>query len=249
MRPRESDPSLPRGIAWAAVMADLAREVQGEHPDRTAAAELVTSGALEMVPGSRVACITEVGKNRAVTTLAATDVIAEALNAEQSRVGAGPCLSVLWDENLVLVADLASDERWPDYSRTARGLGVRSVLAVRLYLRRKALGALSLYSDRPGIFDDDAVAAAVAYAAHATVALDQARQREQLTGSLQGREIIGQAKGILMERHGVGDQEAFRMLVQASQHANIPLRQIADRLAFTGELIADHDPTGGSRTE
>jgi AmiR/NasT family two-component response regulator len=46
--------------------------------------------------------------------------------------------------------------------------------------------------------------------------------------------VIGQAKGILVERHGLTtDTEAFAMLVEGSQHTNIKLHDVARRLVRT----------------
>jgi len=50
------------------------------------------------------------------------------------------------------------------------------------------------------------------------------------------RDVIGQAKGILMERHGLGAEEAFQRLVTMSQHANIKLHDVAQNLV---DLRAD----------
>jgi AmiR/NasT family two-component response regulator len=39
--------------------------------------------------------------------------------------------------------------------------------------------------------------------------------------------VIGQAKGILMERESLDDAEAFQMLTTISQRLNIKLRQVS----------------------
>ncbi|GAA1309732.1 hypothetical protein GCM10009634_75020 [Saccharothrix xinjiangensis] len=50
------------------------------------------------------------------------------------------------------------------------------------------------------------------------------------------RDLIGQAKGILMERHKITADEAFAMLVRSSQSANTKLRDVADHLVRIGQL-------------
>jgi AmiR/NasT family two-component response regulator len=50
----------------------------------------------------------------------------------------------------------------------------------------------------------------------------------QLEEALESRDVIGQAKGVLMERHHTSPDEAFAELVQLSQHLNIKLRRIAE---------------------
>jgi len=57
----------------------------------------------------------------------------------------------------------------------------------------------------------------------------------QLLRAVESRDIIGQAKGILMERYKVSADEAFDKLRQASQQSNRKLVELARVLAETGE--------------
>lgn len=56
------------------------------------------------------------------------------------------------------------------------------------------------------------------------------------------REIIGQAQGILIERHKITADQAFTTLVTASQSANIKLRDVAETLVRTGVLQTTRGP-------
>jgi len=55
---------------------------------------------------------------------------------------------------------------------------------------------------------------------------------------METRDLIGQAKGILMERYKITGNQAFSLLIRASQNTNMKLRDIADHLTATGELAA-----------
>ncbi len=93
------------------------------------------------------------------------------------------------------------------------------------------MGALNLYSKQRDAFDDEAVAVGSVFATHAAVALAGAQQDEQMQRALQGRDVIGQAKGILMAQQDVSADEAFDILRRASQRMNIKLRELAERVA------------------
>jgi AmiR/NasT family two-component response regulator len=70
-------------------------------------------------------------------------------------------------------------------------------------------------------------------------AADVERLTEQVAGLQEAvltRDVIGQAKGILMERHKITAEEAFERLRSASQHQNRKLRDIAEELATTGSI-------------
>ena len=58
---------------------------------------------------------------------------------------------------------------------------------------------------------------------------------EHLRRALLSRDVIGQAKGVLMERFKVTADEAFALLVRASQHQNLRVAELARGLAETGD--------------
>lgn len=223
-----------------ALVAEAAREIQPERSaDLDQTAENITSAALAVIPGAAAAAITVVARrDRSVQTLGATSPTPGALNQVQEQAQAGPCLTALWDQPLVHSV-LADEGRWPEYTAAAVELGVASVLSLRLYVHGQdhVLGALSLYATDPDGFDTESVAVAEAYAAHAAIAFDRIQQQNTLQQAINTRDLIGQAKGILMERKRITSDAAFQMLVRASQNLNRPLRQIADHLVSSGELL------------
>ena len=74
----------------------------------------------------------------------------------------------------------------------------------------------------------------------AAVALAGARRVGELNHALETRDLIGRAKGIVMERFGLTDQQAFTMLVESSQHTNMKLVAVAQWLV--DETEAKHQP-------
>ena len=59
------------------------------------------------------------------------------------------------------------------------------------------------------------------------------------------QQVIGHAHGILMERYKITSDQAFTVLVRASQQANVKLRDLALRLTQTGELAGHDDLSHG----
>jgi GAF domain-containing protein len=191
--------------------------------------------AVATVPGCDHAGISMV-HGRRIATPAASDSVALRLDATQMESGQGPCLDAIADDQIFRCDDLAAETRWPAFSaRASAETGVVSMLAIRLFARGRILGALNLMSSRRAAFDDDALAVAALFASLAAVALSSAQAEEGLKLALRSRDVIGQAKGILMERHGITDQEAFDRLSWASQHLNVRLSEVAERVVFTGE--------------
>ena len=78
-------------------------------------------------------------------------------------------------------------------------------------------------------------------AALAAAAIADARRGEQLRDALSRRDVIGQAKGILMERGRITADQAFALLAGTSQRLNRKLTVVAEHLVDTGILLGSPD--------
>ena len=95
---------------------------------------------------------------------------------------------------------MSTETRWPEFCRQAIELGVRSLMSFQLFVRSENLGALNLYASEAGAFSEDSIEIGTLLAQHAAVAMVGAANLNQFKSALASRDIIGQAKGILMER-------------------------------------------------
>jgi hypothetical protein len=67
------------------------------------------------------------------------------------------------------------------------------------------------------------------------VTVDKVRQTEaNLERAVESHRLVGQAMGILIERHRITSEEAFEVLRRASQDHNVKLREVARRVIETG---------------
>lgn len=191
---------------------------------------------METVRGARYAGISEVLGRRRIETRAATADVVTAIDRAQYESGQGPCLQAIREHETIRMPDMTTESRWPDFLGRAVGLGVRGMLSFQLYVERDNLGALTLYAEEPHAFTDESEYVGLLFASHAAVAMIGAKQRQHKDQALLMRDLIGQAKGILMERHRVTADQAFLLMVEASQRTNTKLAEIAKRLTESGEL-------------
>lgn len=63
-----------------------------------------------------------------------------------------------------------------------------------------------------------------------------AEEARSLAGALETRKLVDRAKGILMDRHGLKEQEAFRRIQQQSMHSRKSMREIAEAILIASEL-------------
>lgn len=174
-----------------------------------------------------------------ISTPAASSTDARRADEAQLRTGEGPCLSAMRQHTTVVIDDITTEDRWPSWREDVSGLGWRSMFGLRLFVEEDTLGALDLYSWRAHSFDDEARLLARVFASHASVAMKAAISERGLRAALRTRDVIGQAKGVLMERERLSGRQAFDRLRQLSNHHNIKLVELAQDIVETGELPSE----------
>jgi hypothetical protein len=177
---------------------------------------------------------------RGIRTVGHTTSLVKEIDEIQYETGQGPCLSAISDPlqsgvpATYEIPSMAEDTRWPDFSARARERGLASLLAFTLMASERTLGSLNLYATLPHAFESLDRRIGAIFAAHAAVALANAQTLEhaqhrvdQLLEGYAHREVIGQAKGILMEREGCSEEEAFDILRSTSDRLHKKLRAVA----------------------
>ena len=171
------------------------------------------------------------------------DLVRE-IETMEYELGEGPCQDAIWQHPVFESADLRDHfSQWPEFAPRAVEAGIESMLGFRLFVAADTLGSLDLYGYRRGAFDETSRAIGTVLAAHAALALAGAQVHEQdldtvahLREALATRDLIGQAKGILMATRHVDADAAFDLLVRTSQDQNTKVRNVAEDVARTGEL-------------
>ncbi|WP_369201851.1 GAF and ANTAR domain-containing protein [Streptomyces sp. PU-14G] len=203
--------------------------------------ERITDSAVEIVEGCDAAGILVLQGSR-VQSLAPTDAGVVLSDETQGRLGEGPCFDAARsgvEERVFRIEDLtAYQDRWPRFVAEARELGIGSMMGFLLYTGTEEFGALNFYAERPAAFGANSETSGAMLASHAAVALSSARHADQMQQALDTRHSIGQAMGILMERHRLNENDAFGTLRRLSQERNVKLREIARRVCETGGAVS-----------
>ena len=217
-------------------MAAAARELQDQH-DPASTIKVAVALLVQNVEGCEAAGVSLVRGKGTIDAPAASDDVVEIGDRLQAELGEGPCLGAIWEEDMVYVADLETDPRWPRWGpRLHQATGVRSLLSLRLFTVQNTLGALNLYSSKPDGFGEQDKAEGSALAAHIAIAVAAAQRIEQLETALDSRTVVAQACGLLMERYDIDAVRAFALLGRLSSTSNVKLRDLAARLVLTRQL-------------
>jgi hypothetical protein len=208
-RPRVHQPDQGTDYPSLRAIVEIARDsVEGCH---------LASGTLIRDAGAEVA--------------EASEPLAAELDRAEREFGEGPGLQACDTSSIVTSNDLGTDARWPFFGPLARRRGVAAVMSVPLTPVREVpgwCGWLTLYNRRPGPFSPSSIALAETLGLYCSSSVNSELHARSLHAALVSRDLIGQAKGILMARKGIDNEQAFAILLQASQHANRRLHEVAE---------------------
>jgi GAF domain-containing protein len=217
-------------------MGQVARSLQEEHGDVEGTLQAITRAAVGSVPGAEECGISLVIAGRRVESRAPTGDLPRQADQLQERLREGPCLDAISQQATVRIEDSAQERRWPRFAAGAAEVGMGSMLSFQLFVTNDNLGALNLYSSVPHSFTEESESIGLVFASHASIALAGAQQEQRLSTAIRSRDLIGQAKGILMERFRLTAEQAFDVLVRTSSLTNRKLLDVADELCSTGAL-------------
>ena len=214
------------------MFAEISRVLLGE-PDVHRTLERMCELLVKTVEGCDHAVVTLV-RDHDLESAAASDDVGPAVDAIQLEVDDGPCVEAIREHQTTVTDDLATETRWPEFSRRAtEETGVRSMLAFRMFLAEDTFGSLNLYSKEPRAFTEDSLAMGTIFAAHASLALRAARTTESLARlreMVEARELIAQARGILIGRQGLSSAAAMDLLCRGAERLSVELREMARRV-------------------
>jgi GAF domain-containing protein len=237
-----SDPTLNEfEVVFGRVRGLLLTQETVQH-----AVDLLAEAARDVIPGALGAGVTLITEGRPTSTGATDSVVARA-DALQYELGEGPCLTAWADSAPVLIEDARTDPRWPRWSEAVEEIPVRSSLSVPLLRGRGSLGALKVYSAEPAAFHAGTEALLVRFAASAAALLGHVQTTEtprriqaELAAALRSRDVVGMARGILMSRYRLSEEEAFLRLISTARESGTSMAAVArglvERPPAAGEL-------------
>jgi GAF domain-containing protein len=178
-----------------------------------------------------------------------TNSEAPEIDEAQYESGEGPCMYAFRDQKIYRIDDTSDEDRWPKFAAMAAAHGIGSTLSVPLTARGESLGALNLYATAPQSFTDAHEESAILFANQASFALvnaqvywDAHQLSENLSQAIKSRETIDHAVGILMAAGGRSSNDAFQILVRASQRENRKVRDIAEDIVTRTMERRPRDP-------
>ena len=233
MDPDQSD-DLVIALRHAARRLDVHRSIY----DLEVTLAQIVASAVDTVPGADAGSIS-MAHGDLVETRHPTSGEIEKLDQVQGDLYEGPCITALNDpggDGVVLAGDLAGEDalRWPRFAPRAVECGYRSLMSTQLSADEHFRAALNLYSRAPNAFDEQARRVAGLFGVQAALLLYGSHHAGHLSGALETRVIIEQAKGYLARRHGESTDEAFVKLRAFARRSQRRLTAVAEDVVRRG---------------
>jgi GAF domain-containing protein len=230
-------------------LVELGKFRFGEMRVEDALREIVhTTHAMFQVDGAGLMLV---NAEQHLRSVAASDDRFAHLEELQVRHQEGPCIDAFESKELVGAEDLAAEPRWPQFSAAAIARNVRAVLASPLPYNQDAVGVVAVLSEQRRPWSAEGELALLAFTDLAALLIASMMRGEQgselatqLQGALNSRQVIEQAKGVLIGQHGISPRAAYEQLRARARSERRKLAAVcADVVASAGRY------DGGPRPE
>ncbi|MGO4588158.1 GAF domain-containing protein [Paenarthrobacter sp. 2TAF44] len=210
------------------------------------AVQSLSQAIKESVPGTLGAGVSILDSQARRTSTGFTDSIVEQADFLQYELGQGPCLTAWASEELVLIEDLSTDPRWPEWRTAVDSLPIKSVVSAPLIANGHSIGAMKVYASQPFVYDGGTTTLMELFASPAATLLSHIQSTETpkrisegLQAALHSRDLVNRACGILMERHKITHARALQQLIGDARDKSRTLQEVSAELV--AGIPADHN--------
>ena len=197
----------------------------------------LAAASMSSTLGVPTECAVTLHRRKRTATIGGSSGKAVVLDRIEQSLGDGPCIEALQSGVPILLGDVSSDPRWPEYCSALSSAGVGGSLGIPMNLENDAGAVLDYFAPVSGLFDEQAVADGVRFADMAGKALRLAvriasadQLAENMKSAMDTRTAIDLACGIIMAENKCSKDRAFEILRSASNTRNQKLNELAESL-------------------
>ena len=194
----------------------------------------VTAGVMN----SKICSLMLLNDKKELEIKATQSINPEYIRKPNLKMGEGIAGKVAIENRPIVVFDVQSEKEYI-HKDLARKEGLASMLSVPLAVRGKVIGVLNTYTSTPHKFSEEEIEILQTVASQAAVTIENTHlmvKTRVIEEELAGRKMIERAKGILMRKKGLGEEEAFRFIQKESMDRRTSMRQVAEALILGEQL-------------
>ncbi|OQA90925.1 MAG: putative transcriptional regulatory protein pdtaR [Elusimicrobia bacterium ADurb.Bin231] len=189
----------------------------------------VTAEAL----GSKICSLMLLNQDKGEIVIKASQSISdEYLKKPPLKFGEGLAGMVIKEKMPMQAYDISKDKYYK-YKEIARKEGLRSVLCVPLAVKGRIIGALDVYTSRPHRFTRKEEKILSSVASQAAIVIENTEllvKTKVIAEELETRKLVERAKGILMDKEGIKEADAYRKIQKLSMDKRKTLKEIAEAI-------------------
>lgn len=202
---------------------------------------LIVNVTAEMM-GSRICSLLLLDEAREKLVIRATQSVSEEYNKKPPiKLGEGIAGRVARQGKPCKVMDVRNDPYYVNFSIAAKE-GLCSLLCVPLTVKGRVIGVLNCYTSVPHDFNEGEIDILTSIANQAAVAIENAEllvKARSIEAELETRKRVERAKGILMKKEGLSEEQAYLRLRKCSMDNRKSMKEIADAIILVQEIGAD----------
>jgi len=175
-----------------------------------------------------------------VLKIRATQTMSEEYLKERSLgLGEGVVGYVAQQRQPLSILDVLKDPRYKE-KELARKEGLVSMLSFPLAVKEKVIGVINCYTSHPHVFTETEQAVLTTVANQAAVCIENTElmvKTKVIQEELETRKLVERAKGILMKRHNLTEEEAFKRIRKGSMDSRKTMREIAEAILLAEKMV------------
>ena len=169
----------------------------------------------------------------------ATQSISEAYNKKPAlKVGEGIAGKVAKENKPIIIKDVTKEKEYKQKD-IAQKENLCSLLCVPLAVKGKVIGVINCYTSKPHEFSEAEVNLLTSIANQAAVAIENTElivRSKVIQEELQTRKRLERAKGILMRREKITEEQAYLKLQKYSMDNRKSMREVAEAIILAEEI-------------
>ncbi len=188
--------------------------------------------------GSRICSVMLLDEKSQELVIKASQSLSESYrNKPNIPVGTGISGKVALSKQPIIVEDVRKDKRFR-FAAIAQKEGLCSLASIPMLIKDKLVGVINCYTAKPHVFQASEIKVLQAIANQCAVAVENAQLREKALSAeeeLDARKWVDRAKGILMKKGGLGEDEAYKLLRKKSMDIRRPMKEVAQVIVLAAQ--------------
>lgn len=191
------------------------------------------------VMGAKICAVWLLDEDNHTLRIRATQAMSqEYLKERVIRVGEGIVGLVAKNKKPIVIEDVRNDERYKEKG-LAKKEKLISMLSVPMQVKDNLVGVINVYTVEKHAFSKSEIDLVTTAANQAAVAIENTElmvKTKVIQEELATRKKVEKAKGIIMRKHKLTEEEAFKLLRKSSMDKRVSMKDIAEAIILSDEI-------------